>query len=89
MRLRYDAKSQNCCLTKLLHGHNHTTSTGKFKHYMYTANRKLHDEQGDVMAFIDLKVETKNIKSYIRDKTIQTKDISNIRLNLAREQEGG
>ena len=47
---------------------------------------------GDVKALIDLKVETKNIKSYIREKsgkTIQTKDISNIRLNLVREQEGG
>ena len=68
-RLKYDAKSQNYCLTKLFHEHNHTTSIGEFKHYMYTANRKLNDEQvGNVMAFIDLNVETKNIKSYIREK---------------------
>ena len=91
VRLKLDKKGNNYIITKLIDDHNHTTSNVEFKHY--TTNRKLDDDQrDDVKALIDLQVETKNIKTYIREKTgkvIQTKDILNIKQNIVRQKEGG
>ena len=66
VRLIYDPMCQKYTITKFVEEHNHTTSKGEFKHYI--TNRKLNDGQlGDVKGPIDLQVETKNIKTYMRE----------------------
>lgn len=84
-------KLKKYTITKRIYRHNYTTSKGEFKHH--TTSRKLDDTQsGDVKAPIDLQVETKNIKTYIREENgeyINSKDISNIKQEFISEREGG
>ena len=92
LRLMYDSKGKNYTVSKLVDEHNQTTSKSEYKHY--TTNRKLNDDEfGDVKALIDLQVETKNIKTYMREKktgkVVQSKDISNIKQTVVREKEAG
>ena len=91
LRLVLDAKNKNYKIKKMLDVHNHTTSSGELKHYS-TSRRLETNEKEDIKALIDLNVETKNIKSFIREKTgkaVQTKDINNVKLQAVKEKEGG
>ena len=84
-------KNKNYKITKLLDVFNHITSSGDLKHYS-TSRRLDTNGKEDIKALIDLNVETKNINSYIREKTrksIQTKDINNVKLQSVKEKEGG
>ena len=55
-------------------------------------SRKLEtNDKEEIKTLIDLNVETKNIKTLIKEKTgksIQTKDINNIKLQAVKEKGG-
>ena len=91
LRLKLDHSTFEYKITKLDASHNHTTSVGEFKHYS-TSRRLEADEKETIQILVDLNVETKNIKTLLKEKTgksIQTKDINNVKSELGRQKEGG
>ena len=53
-------------ITKFIETQNHTTSSGKFKHYS-TERRLYSDQKEHIQAFVELHVETRNISTLIKE----------------------
>ena len=91
LKLVLDNKCKQYKISKLSEVHNHTTSNGEFKHYVTSRKLETNDKE-EIKTLIDLNVETKNIKTFVKEKTgksIQTKDINNIKLQAVKEKDGG
>ena len=68
LKLVLDNKCKQYKISKLSEVHNHTTSKREFKHYV--TSRKLETNvKEEIKTLIDLNVETKNIKTFIKEKT--------------------
>ena len=91
VRLKLDANAQCYKITKFIATHNHTTSSGEFKHCS-TEQRLDSVQKEHIQALVQLNVKTRNIKTLIKEKTgkaVQTKDINNFKHDLGRKKEGG
>ena len=91
LRLKLDQNKMQYKITKLEANHNHTTSVGEFKHYS-TSRRIGTAEKENIEALINMNVDTKNIKAFVKEKTgkaIQTKDINNLKGEITKQKEGG
>ena len=91
LKLVLDNKCKQYKISKLSEVHNHTTSNGEFKHYVTSRKLDTNDKE-EIKTLYDLNVETKNIKTFIKEKpgkSIQTKDINNIKLHAVKEKDGG
>lgn len=65
--------------------HNYTASSGEFKSRLLATN-----EKEDIEVFLDLCVDTKSVKSFVREKRgkdIQTKDTNNIKMQTMNEKQ--
>ena len=70
LRLKIDHKEMPYRITKLEITQNHKTSVGEFKHYS-TARRMGGSEKDSNKAFVDLNIETKSIKAFVRELTVK------------------
>ena len=91
VRIHLDSSEEIYKVTKLSTEHNHEISPQNLP--MYSKNRTLSvDEIEEIKPFIEMKVDTKNIRQYVSSKfgkTVINKDINNVKQKLTTEKVNG